>query len=115
MVLDGITRIMAKGEKLIRLKLKEHPHGTFEASDTVDDDGITDTPVPVKATVKITDDEFVIDLRGAGKQAKGSINSPWCATISSARTILKAVTDPHGPASDGSFRPPTALPTPATT
>ena len=102
LVLDAITRIMTKGEKLTRLKLKELPHGTFEASDTVDDDGITDTSVPVKATVKITDDEFVIDLRGSGKQAKGSINSPWCATISSARTILKAVTDPHGPASDGS-------------
>jgi len=114
LVLDAITRIMTKGEKLTRLKLKELPHGTFEASDTVDDDGITDTSVPVKATVKITDDEFVIDLRGSGKQAKGSINSPWCATISSARTILKAVTDPHGPASDGSFRPLKVLTTPGT-
>ena len=114
LVLDAITRIMTKGEKLTRLKLKELPHGTFEASDTVDDDGITDTPVPVKATVKITDDEFVIDLRASGKQAKGSINSPWCATISSARTILKAVTDPHGPASDGSFRPLKVLTTPGT-
>jgi N-methylhydantoinase B len=104
-VLDAIERIMQKGERLIRLRLKELPHGTFTAEDTIDDDGITDNPVPVKATVRITEREFVIDLTGSGGQAKGSINSPWCATVSSARTILKAVTDPLGPANDGNFRP----------
>jgi len=113
-VVDAMGRIMEKGERLMRLKLKGLPHGTFESSDTIDDDGITDTPVPVKATVMISDDEFVIDLRESGKQAKGSINSPWCATVSSARTILKAVTDPHGPASDGNFRPLKVLATPGT-
>lgn len=103
-VLTAIERIMRNGEKLMRLKLKELPHGTFVAEDMVDDDGITDTPVPVKATVTIDDDAFTIDLRESGKQARGSINSPWCATISAARTILKAVTDPHGPSNDGNFR-----------
>lgn len=104
-VLTAMERIMAKGERLMRLKLKGLPHGVFEAEDTVDDDGITDRPVPVKVKVTIDDDAFVVDLTGSGRQASGSINSPWCATVSSARTILKAVADPHGPANDGSFRP----------
>jgi N-methylhydantoinase B len=104
-VLTAIKRIMEKGERLMKLKLKELPHGVFEAEDTVDDDGITDRPVPVRAKVTIDDDSFLVDLTGSGKQASGSINSPWCATVSSARTILKAVADPHGPANDGSFRP----------
>ncbi|MDV3243945.1 MAG: hydantoinase B/oxoprolinase family protein [Nitrososphaerales archaeon] len=105
LVLDSISRIMAKGEKLTKLRLRELPHGTFHAEDSVDDDGITDTPVPVRAKITITDAEFVIDLTGSGKQARGSINSPWCATVSAARAILKSVTDPHGPANDGSFSP----------
>lgn len=104
LVLAAIERIMSKGERLIKLKLKELPHGTFDAEDTIDDDGITDNPVPVKAKVTISDTEFAIDLTGSGKQAKGSINSPWCATVSAARTIMKAVTDPHVPANDGNFR-----------
>jgi N-methylhydantoinase B len=103
-VLDAMNRIQAKGERLTKLRLKELPHGTFEVEDTVDDDGITDTPVPVRAKVTISDDEFVIDLRGSGKQARGSINCPWCATVSAARAIFKAVTDLHGPVSDGNFR-----------
>lgn len=103
-ILKAIERIMEKGEKLMKLKLKELPHGTFEAEDTIDDDGITDTPVPVRAKITISDERFKIDLTGSGKQAKGSINSPWCATVSAARAIFKAVTDPHGPANDGNFR-----------
>jgi N-methylhydantoinase B len=99
-----MNRIQEKGEKLTKLRLKELPHGTFEVEDTVDDDGITDTPIPVRAKVIISDHEFVIDLRGSGKQAKGSINCPWCATVSAARAVFKSVTDQHGPVSDGSFR-----------
>jgi N-methylhydantoinase B len=105
LVLDAMERIMAAGEKFTKLRLKELPHGTFYAEDFVDDDGITDTPVPVQAKITITDNQFLIDLSGSGKQARGSINSPWCATVSAARAIMKAVTDPHGPANDGSFRP----------
>jgi N-methylhydantoinase B len=103
-VIEAMNRIQAKGEKLTKLRLKELPHGTFEVEDTVDDDGITDNPIPVKAKITISDDEFVVDLRGSGKQAKGSINCPWCATVSAARAIFKAVTDTHGPVSDGNFR-----------
>jgi len=103
-VLNAMERIQEKGEKLTKLRLKELPHGTFEVSDTVDDDGITDTPIPVKARVTISDDEFVIDLRGSGKEAKGSINCPWCATVSAGRAVFKSVTDIHSPVSDGCFR-----------
>jgi len=103
-ILDSIERLMSKGEKLIRLKLKELPHGTFYAEDKIDDDGISDNPIDVKAKIEISDDKFVVDLTESGDQAKGSINSPLCATISAARTIFKAITDPHGPANDGNFR-----------
>jgi N-methylhydantoinase B len=104
-VLDAIDRIQSKGEKLIRLKLKELPHGIFKAEDTVDDDGITDNSVHVEVKVTISEDEFIIDLSGSGKQVRGSINCPWCATVSAARAIFKSVTDPHGPVNEGNFRP----------
>jgi N-methylhydantoinase B len=103
-VLDAIKRIQAKGEKLTRLRLKELPHGVFTAEDTVDDDGITNNPVHVEVKVTISNDSFIVDLTGSGKQVTGSINCPWCGTVSAARAIFKCVTDPHGPASEGNFR-----------
>ena len=104
-VLDSMEMIIERGERLSRLRLKSLPHGVFKAEDTIDDDGITGTPVHVQVMVTISDDEFVVDLTGSGKQARGSINSPWCATVSSARTVFKAVTDPHAPANEGAFAP----------
>ena len=103
-VLNAIERIQKKGEKLMRLRLKDLPHGVFTAEDTVDDDGITDNPVHVQVKVTISKNEFVIDLRGSGDQVRGSINCPWCATVSAARAVFKAVTDPHGPVNEGNFR-----------
>jgi len=104
-VRDAMTEIQEKGERLARLRLKELPHGVFKAEDTVDDDGITDNPVSVRVKVTVSEKDFIIDLRGSGKQAKGSINCPWCATVSAGRAVFKAVIDPHGPVSDGNFRP----------
>src|SRR5881296_394396 len=102
---NAMERLIEQGEELMLKRLRELPHGTFIAEDWVDDDGITDNPVQVKAKVEISDRSFTIDLTGSGAQAKGSINSPWVATVSAARTILKAVTDPHMPVTDGSFHP----------
>jgi N-methylhydantoinase B len=104
-VRNAMDRLIEQGEQLMLKRLRELPHGTFTAEDWVDDDGITDNPVHVKAAVEIDDRTFTIDLTGSGPQAKGSINSPWVATVSAARTILKAVTDPHVPVTDGSFHP----------
>ena len=103
-VLDAIERIQDKGERLMKLRLKELPHGVFEAEDTVDDDGITNNPVHVQVKVTISENRFIVDLRGSGKQVRGSINCPWCGTVSAGRAIFKAVTDPHGPANEGNFR-----------
>ncbi len=104
-VLDAIDSIIKRGEELIKLRLAEMPHGMFEAEDHVDDDGVTDSPLYVKVKVKINSDSFIVDFTGSADQAKGSINSPWCATVSGTRSIMKAVTDPHTPANEGNFRP----------
>jgi len=88
---------------MTKKKLQELPHGRFEAEDTIDDDGVSDNPIPVKAAVEISDDKFLVDLTGTGPQAKGSINSPYPATLSAAKAIMKAVTDPQLPVNEGNF------------
>ena len=94
-----------QGRLRTKLKMKQIPHGKFVVEDMVDDDGISDTPIPVKATVEITDDKFKVDLTGSGPQARGSINSPYPATLSAAKAIMKAVIDPYAPANEGDFEP----------
>ncbi|MGA2789579.1 MAG: hydantoinase B/oxoprolinase family protein [Candidatus Bathyarchaeia archaeon] len=102
-VMEYIDWGIERAKLMIQKKLKELPHGKFTVEDTIDDDGITDTPIPVKATVEISDDKFAIDLTGSGAQVRGSVNSPYPATVSAARLIMKAVTGPQSPANDGEF------------
>lgn len=103
-VLKAMDKLLEDGKKYALLKLKELPKGVFEAEDYIDDDGLTDEPVYVKVKVTITDTEFIADFTGSGP-AKGSINSPFPATVSGVRETYMAVLDPHAYPNGGFFKP----------
>jgi len=104
-VLQAMEKLLEDGERYAKLKLQQMPKGTFKAEDWIDDDGITDDPIPVKVEVKVTDDEFVVDLTGSGKQARGPINSPYPGTVSAVRETYMALMDPHAHPNGGFFSP----------
>jgi len=104
-VLGAMERLLDDGERYARLKLRELPKGVFEAEDWMDDDGVTDEPIPVKVKVTVTDDEFLVDFTGSGRQARGSINSPYPSTVSAVRMTYMALTDPHAHPNSGFFSP----------
>ncbi len=104
-VLDAMDRLLEDGERYAKLKLKELPKGTFTAEDWIDDDGITDDPIPVKARVEITEEEFLVDFTGSGKQAAGSINSAYPSTVSGVRETYMALIDPYTHPNGGFFSP----------
>ncbi|MEM0444755.1 MAG: hydantoinase B/oxoprolinase family protein [Nitrososphaerota archaeon] len=104
MVKKAMDKIIDDGYRLALINLKKLPKGVFEAEDYVDDDGLTDNPVYVRVKVSITDEEFTADFTGSGT-AKGSIASPYAATVSGVRETYMAVTDPHVHFNGGYFRP----------
>ncbi|MFQ6052921.1 MAG: hydantoinase B/oxoprolinase family protein [Candidatus Bathyarchaeia archaeon] len=108
-VLRAMDRLLEDGEMYARLRLKDLPRGTFEAEDWIDDDGITDDPIPVKVKVEVTDEEFIVDFTGSGKQARGSINSTYPGTVSAVRETYMALMDPHAHPNGGFFRPLTVI------
>ena len=103
-VLQAMETLQEDGEKYAKLKLKELPKGTFTAEDWIDDDGITDDPIPVKVEVQVTDEEFIVDFTGSG-QSKGSINSPYPGTVSAVRETYMALLDPQAHPNGGFFSP----------
>lgn len=101
---QAIQRILAGGERVTAQALKRLPHGTFEAEDFIDDDGIDERPIPVKVRVTISPHQFVVDLRGSSRQTAGPINAPYPASLCTAKATFKAITSPHAPANEGNFR-----------
>ena len=98
-VLHAIERFLDYGEAVSREALKRLPKGTFQAEDRLDDGRV------LTAKVTITEDEFIVDLRGNPPQDKGPFNSSFASTEVDSKVLFKAITSPGTPANAGSFRP----------
>lgn len=104
-VMDSVKKILLDGKAESAKLLKNLPHGEFNIEDYIDDDGINEVPIKVKAKLTITDSSFVVDFTGSSKSVKGSINSPFPATVSSVRTVFIAASNPHTEPNGGLFDP----------
>lgn len=95
----AMDSFMDFGEQTARAELARLPHGTFELSETQDDERV----FTVKIT--ITNDEFIVDLTDNPDQDLGPTNTSRDGTIVCAQMVFKSLIDPESPANDGSFRP----------
>ena len=101
-VLNGISHIFDETEQKCRNVVARLPDGVYEASGSLDDDGlIKDDPVKLHARVTVKDGHMVIDLSGSSGERKAAINS---RTLAGARVAYKALTAPLEPVNEGSFR-----------
>jgi N-methylhydantoinase B len=107
-------QIKAHGELLARQALANLPRGSWSAEDLVDDDGITDEPVPIKVTVRIDDDGLHCDFAGSSPAVRGPINMPFGLTETVCKLVLKSLTTPGEPSNAGHFRPLTVAAAPGT-
>jgi N-methylhydantoinase B len=101
---EAIARIKAHSELLVRKAMADLPHGSWEASDLVDDDGITDDPVPIHVRVTIDDNGMTCDFSGSSKAVRGPINIPIGLTQTICKFVLKSLTTPNQRNNAGSFR-----------
>ncbi|MEM4297278.1 MAG: hydantoinase B/oxoprolinase family protein, partial [Nitrososphaerota archaeon] len=92
-IIKAMDAIIKDGEEKAYHELRKLPHGVFEAEDYIDDDGLSDNPVHVRASVTISDESFIVDYSGSSPQARGPINSPYSMTVGAAKVMFKAITD----------------------
>ncbi len=103
---DAATQqIKRHGEALARRALAALPRGTWSAEDLVDDDGITDEPVPIKVTVSLDGEGMHCDFAGSSPAVRGPINMPFGLTETVCKLVLKSLTTPGEPSNAGHFRP----------
>ena len=104
-VREASRTLLDYGEAMVGRELAALPTGVYEAEDWIDDDGLSADPLYCRVKVSVSESEFVCDFTGSAAQAKGPINCTWTGLVSAVRMVFKAVTDPHIPANEGTFRP----------
>ena len=68
------------------------PEGnTYSFTDYMDNDGVTDEPVPITAEVKRCGEELIVDYSKSSKQVEGNINAPLAVTLSATYYLIRAL------------------------
>jgi N-methylhydantoinase B len=107
---DKLIAVMAAlqdySESRMRAAIRQVPDGVYHGEDAVDDDGISDTPLPVRVTVTVADDAIHLDFAGTAPQVASNLNAPFASTVSAALSAVKAaLTSPDIPFNAGAARP----------
>jgi N-methylhydantoinase B len=102
----SIERMYAHSEALARAAVAQVPDGTYYAETLMDDDGITDAPIPIRVGVTVEGDTMTVDLTGISPQVSGYFNSGPAAGRSASQVAFKCLTTPlEMPINEGAFRP----------
>lgn len=103
---SAMAQLLDYSETRCRTAIAALPDGVYYGEDAVDDDGITEEPLTVKAKVTISGDNIEIDFDGTCPQVTRNLNCPFSSTISAGLTAIKtALTSPDIPFNEGLKRP----------
>jgi N-methylhydantoinase B len=107
-------RIWDQSEEQMRSVIRQIPDGEYTASGIVDNDGISDDPLPYTIKIEVTGDDILVDLTDCPPQTPGPINAPLICAISNARCGIMTVAGIDEGATEGHFRPLTVKTLPGT-
>ncbi|MBP0496353.1 hydantoinase B/oxoprolinase family protein [Pararoseomonas indoligenes] len=92
-------------ERRVRAAIAAMPDGIYVGEDAVDDDGRSDTPLPIRVTVTVRGDSMVVDFAGTCPQVPTQMNAPYASTVSATLACIKAaLTGEDVPFNEGASR-----------
>ena len=99
-----IDKLLEYTEQRARSELEKLPRGTFEAEGWLDDDGISDRPVHLKARVTLDGRTIRFDFTGSDRQRAAPMNSNLTQTFTACVYVLKCLLDPDIPVNEGLYQ-----------
>jgi len=103
---EHVERMLDATEARLRARMKSvlQP-GIYHAEDSLDEDGVSDTPVRFEVQVEIADGHVTFDLSGCPAQIGSGKNVPYSHTLATAYFCVRAVVDPQIQTNEGFYRP----------
>jgi N-methylhydantoinase B len=104
-LLAAFDAVIDYSQKRVEAEIEELPDGTYEASDVMEGDGVTDADVPIEVAVEIDGASLSVDFTGTAPEVDGNINAPLSVAKSAVYYVLRTVTDPDVPPNQGCYAP----------
>ena len=99
-----MMELMDYAERMTREEIRAWPDGNYTFTDYIDDDGLSDDAIPIKATVKVDGDHVTVDYDGSAAQVSGAINSTLSYTASCTYLSVRCLIKGDVPNNAGVFR-----------
>ncbi|MGL4288133.1 MAG: hydantoinase B/oxoprolinase family protein [Phreatobacter sp.] len=100
-----MQELLDYAERLTRQEIKTWPRGTYRFTDYIDDDGFSETPIPINVAITVRDDgTLFVDYTGSSPQVKGALNSTLSFTHSLTYLSVRCVLARDIPNNVGMFR-----------
>jgi N-methylhydantoinase B len=102
----AVKTISDQSEAAARAKIRAVPDGIYEAEAFLDNDGVTESRIPIKVKVIVAGDEMTIDYSQMAKQVRSCINSGFAGGgRTTARLAFKYLVARDELANEGTYRP----------
>jgi N-methylhydantoinase B len=100
-----MAELLTYTERMTRALLAGIPNGTYRFLDYLDDDGVTDQPIPIAVSVIVNDDNAVVDFSGSSPQVQGSLNAVYAITLSAVYYVFRSLIGLDVPNNAGCLAP----------
>lgn len=101
--------LTAYAESLTRAAIRLIPDGRYTFTDYLDDDGQSDAPILIRATLIVREDELTVDFTGTAEAVEGNLNAVPAivdsAVVYCLRCVAMALLDTDLPMNQGVFAP----------
>ncbi|HYX28172.1 MAG TPA: hydantoinase B/oxoprolinase family protein [Pyrinomonadaceae bacterium] len=97
--------LISYSSRMMRRAIATIPDGTYEAEDALDDDGITQEEVRIRARITIKSDQAMVDFAGSSMQVAGAVNAVEAITASAVSYCFRCLVAADVPASAGLMQP----------
>jgi N-methylhydantoinase B len=99
------AQLISYSARLMRHTISEIPDGSYEAEDSLDDDGVSDESVVIRVKIEVKGNRARVDFTGSSPQVTGAINAVEAITVSAVTYVFRCLIQGEVPASAGLTEP----------
>jgi N-methylhydantoinase B len=101
---SSVERMFDHGEAVVRSYFEKIPDGTYVGHGEMDDNGITDEPVPFEVVMEVEGSTVRLDYSRTPDAQEGPINCPIPSTVSASRVAISMLAGGGEAPNEGHFR-----------
>jgi N-methylhydantoinase B len=102
---EAMGQLLAYTERMTRRLLASLPGGTYRFTDVLDNDGVSNAPIPINVAVTIAGEEAIVDFTGSAPQQQGSVNAVEAITLSAVYYVFRCLLGLDVPNNTGCLAP----------